>query len=422
MFVLPLQSGLVNQGYETAKSAVQAVQSVTGNISGGLGSIGAAIASIFILVHIFACMSAILEGGKFQIKMLGPIVIYVLICNFFLVSTPTTTFFSALQEGVATEINVAYNSMFSIVDDNGNVTQQSRVDYFIEKYRENNAARLAQIDQALEQAKQDYNRDIEGMFSESDPESEEVNTANKGFIKKNLQNLGNSLKRTLEEWWNNIKLMFVKSFYKIEKNVESSYLNIILSIGVAFLFLVVLDFLVGVLALMMTSMGGILFGIAIVFGPITWAFGLLPGNSGVIKSWFIRICQYALYGPLCHLVSYFCMVVLSKFIGNMAAVSGFIALTLCNLVLLTAIPSIASWIIEGAAGGISLSQGLQTLASPMRLMSEASNVMEARRDTEQKNIGQQQLDALREISGKLGGSVGGGPSASAGSPEGITPE
>ena len=214
--------------------------------------------------------------------------------------------------------------------------------------------------------------------------------------------------------------MFVKSFFTIQKNVQNSYLNVILSVGVSFLVLVVLDFFVMILALMMTAMGGILFGIAMVFGPITWAFGLIPGNGGVIKSWFIRLCQYALYGPLCHLVSYFCAVVLSTFLGKLdgPSISGFIALTLCNLVMLTAIPSIASWIIEGASGGISLSQGLSTLASPLRLASEASNVMESHRDTKQQNIGQQQLDALREISSKLGG--GGGGSTVTGPVEGIT--
>lgn len=417
--VFPLQA-YNGWGYETAKSAVRAVQNVTNNIGGGLGTIGAAIASIFILIHIFACISAILEGGKFHVKMLGPIVIYILICNFNVVSAPTSTFFSALQEGVVSNISVAYNSMFSTVDEYGNVTQKNRITYFVEQYQANNAARLAEIDRELEKAKSDYNSSFDNMPGQSE-DSDQIDTQNKGFIKKSLQSIGNSIRQQLEEWWNNIKLMFLKSFYKIQREVETSYLNIILSIGVAFLVLVVLDFFVAVLALMMTAMGGILFGVMMVFGPITWAFALLPGNGGVVKSWFIRICQYALYGPLCHLVSYFCMVVLSSFIGDLSAISGFIALTLCNLVLLTAVPSIASWIIEGAAGGISLSQGLQTLASPMRLASEAVTMGEHSRDVKQQDIGKQQLETLREISGKLGGGSGGSASGG-GTPEGITPD
>lgn len=389
-------------------SAVSQITGASGAIMGGLASVGISIASIFILFHVFTCVSSLLEGGKFQAKMLGPVAVYLLICNFTLVASPSSAFFSALQKDVSAVIKGANDKFYYVTDasgavvydENGNPQRDSKITKFMRSYMENRNGRIQEIQRELDKEDEEIAGDTSGAVGEE--ESQE--TANKGFIRERLSKIGNSILSTLHKWWRQLEAKFVKGLLSYELSQRNNIVYMILIFGISFLIAVVIEFFVSVVSIVMISMGGVLFGIVLAFGPITWAFSLLPGNGQVIKSWFIRLCQYALYGPLCHLVNYFCSVIFYNNVGGASAETtlGMIAVMLCNLVLLTAIPSISSWIIEGAAGGLSLSQGVQTLMSPLGWASSVSQVLESSRDEVQQSVETQQLTVLKEINNKLG--------------------
>lgn len=108
-------------------------------------------------------------------------------------------------------------------------------------------------------------------------------------------------------------------------------------------------------------------GLIVAFGPITFAFAIFPGQGGTIKSWVIRLCQFSLWAPICALVDCFSYKIFDMLAdaGAGSSVLMAIAVAICNLVALTSVPSIASMIIEGAQGAVSLSNGLQTMAGAL---------------------------------------------------------
>ncbi|MBQ8482928.1 MAG: hypothetical protein IJ504_01325 [Bacteroidales bacterium] len=119
------------------------------------------------------------------------------------------------------------------------------------------------------------------------------------------------------------------------------------------------SFCLKIFGIMMTS-------VVVVFGPISFAFAILPGRGANVVSWFIRICQFALFGPLCAFIDAFTVsayLLLDSSAGNAMGFLMVFAITLANLVGLVSVPTIASMIIEGASGAVSLSQGLQTISS-----------------------------------------------------------
>lgn len=388
---------------DTGSSAVETVIESTRGLQSGFVVIGQAIASIFVLFVIIQCVSSILEGGKFQIKMLGPLMIYVLVCNFSIVSLPTERFFKALQK----------ESMNAIVQANADIYKgKSKWSVFQEAYYKENASQIAEIGKKFDDLKN--KREAGKSSSESDSESGEGSTSEsgekKGFSLSSLNPIQN-IKNSLSDWWDDIKYSFTKSFLKVELMSKLDIRTMIGSVGVPFILAVVLDLFVAILTLCMTALGGIMVGLLIVFGPISWAFAVLPGQSRAISSWFIKICQFALYSPICALVNYFSSVIFINWIGKDAgSITGLLAVLLCNIILLTSIPAIATQIIEGAQGaGISLSNGVQTLMSPLRMYSEITQIGESGRDEKQMAMGQKQLDTLKEISQKIGHTAAGVP-------------
>lgn len=390
MLIYPLASG-----YDIGKSAINTVMSSASGITGALTGIGASIASIFILFVVFQGIASILEGGKFQVKMLGPVVIYILVCNFSIVATPTRSFFEALQSGTVAQMKSANDGLYD---------GKTKLEKFKEAYRGNNAAAIEELDEALKDA-ENFTIEIEDSGGGDDA------APHKKFLGIDITAIGNNITASIKSAWNWIRIKFIQGFLHF-RNDDDSWGNMILSIGFPFVLSVLLDWFVQLLTIVMTALGGILVGVAMAFGPISWAFGVIPGNHRVILTWFIRVCQFALYSPLCGLVNYFSSVIFLNLIGGSpSSILGLVAVLLCNLVLLTSIPSLASQIIEGASGGMSISQGVQTLASPFTMLGSMSMMGERGRDQKQQDIGQQQLNTLKEISTKLGGSPSGGQAA-----------
>lgn len=407
MTVYPLELNAFT-GSRMGTSAFKSVLDDGMSMMGGLTSIGAAIASIFILFVIFSCIASILDGGKFNVKMLGPVVIYLLVCNFGIVAQPVTSFVSALQSGTAGQIRDARDGLYK--DENGNSI--SKMKKLMESYKQNNAEAIAELEKKLnEDKKNDKPANIE--ITEKGSGDKDKSDRKLFDFNFNFREIGDNIKRSLQNFWDDKKVDFTKAFVSAEIHERRDFRSTICAVGVTFILSTVLDWFVGLLSIVMTAMGGVLAGVAIAFGPISWAFGVLPGNGHVIKTWFIRICQFALYSPLCQLVCYFSDKIFFSMVGapTTGGVStlGLAAVLLCNLVMLTAIPQIASSIIEGASGGLALSTGVQTLMSPMRIISEWNMSGEKGRDKQQMSLGQQQLNTLKEISTKLGGGTAGGP-------------
>lgn len=405
MTVYPLELNAFT-GSRMGTSAFKSVLDDGMSMMGGLTSIGAAIASIFILFVIFSCIASILDGGKFNVKMLGPVVIYLLVCNFGIVAQPVTSFVSALQSGTAGQIRDARDGLYK--DENGN--SMSKMKKLMESYKQNNSEAIAELEKKLEE---DKKNDKPANIEITEEGGGDTEKPHKKFLGFDLTAAGNWFLRTLQNFWDDKKVDFTKAFVSAEIHERKDFRSTICAVGVTFILSTVLDWFVGLLSIVMTAMGGVLAGVAIAFGPISWAFGVLPGNGHVIKTWFIRICQFALYSPLCQLVCYFSDKIFFSMVGapTTGGVStvGLAAVLLCNLVMLTAIPQIASSIIEGASGGLALSTGVQTLMSPMRIISEWNMSGEKGRDKQQMSLGQQQLNTLKEISTKLGGGTAGGP-------------
>ncbi len=405
MLVYPLAFDYANAGSGAGGSAVNSVLSQGMSMMGGLTSIGSAIASIFILFVIFACIASILDGGKFNVKMLGPIVIYLLVCNFGIVAQPVSTFVSALQSGTAGMIHGAHEALYT--DENGNSV--SKMSKLIDAYNKNNAAVIAELEKKLEE---DKKNDKPSSMEITEEGGGETDKPHKKFLGIDFTAIGDRIQRSIQNFWDDMKVHFARAFVSYEIAEREGFKTAVVAVGVTFILATIVDWFVGLLTIVMTAMGGILTGVAIAFGPISWAFGVLPGNGHVIKSWFIRICQFALYSPLCQLINYFSSLIFLNMVGSDSTL-GLVAVLLCNLVMLTAIPQIASSIIEGASGGLALSTGVQTLMSPMRMLSEWNMMGERGRDEKQQSIGQQQLNTLKEISGKLGGAASGGAGGAA---------
>lgn len=399
---------------------VNAIAGKAAGLSAGLNGIGQSIASIFILLIIFQAIASILDGGKFQVKMLGPIVIYLLVCNFSLVSVPTKSFFDALQSSTSGQLAAANQNLF------GNKTKWQT---FVDTYKSSRSgqADIARLERELDDSDDALGTDgagglssvggagnvsgggsTGGRVSDETPQTgggADVSSAKKFKL---LGNIGDSVSSTLKKFWYWIERQALKGFTRSTDDLG----YIIAAVGLPFLLSVLVEWFVNLITILMTALGAIMVGIFIVFGPITWAFALIPGNTGIIKGWFIRICQFALYSPLCQLVNYFSSTIFLTMTGMNAqamtigqgsmSLLGLLAVLLCNLVLLTTIPSIASQIIEGAAGGgLSLSNGVQTLMSPVRYVSEMSMAGERKRDIDLARMNKEQLDTLKEISRKL---------------------
>lgn len=79
-----------------------------------------------------------------------------------------------------------------------------------------------------------------------------------------------------------------------------------------------------------------------------------------------------------------------------------LAMLLGLLACLMSVPSIASMIIEGAQGAVTLSQGLQTAAG---MYSNATMIGERFRDKQQLDATTMQMQQLNAIGEKLGASM-----------------
>ena len=187
---------------------------------------------------------------------------------------------------------------------------------------------------------------------------EEDTTADESGKKRwNFSGLVQGFKSVLEEAGDKVKEWFTKAITEpISARMYKAKWGLLGIVAVIF------SWICEFLGLALTCLGAVMTGIIVAFGPVTWSFAIFPGNQRVIGSWLIRLCQFALYSPIVSLINAFILTCLYK-IGNAGgdgSLTMLMGILICNIVALTSVPTIASMIIEGASGAVSLSQGLQT--------------------------------------------------------------
>ena len=334
-------------GFEAAENLTEVLLHGTLGLREGLGTIGQGIGSVFIILVLMKYIVDILGGKKFEMSMLIPVAIYFCVCNFSLVAEPTIEFVSKLKEEAivpARNVNEA------------NAAGTSILDYYMQKTLERENAIMD------EATRKYYGLDSSGQSMSDDEESsggiagwfektfEKIRNIPRNFTRKFMSGI-NTVGQTIYST-GNIAVMYIKH-------------------GVVFLFAVVLDFILKLVTFVITMLGALMTIIIVAFGPITWAFAVFPGNAGVLKSWFLRLCQFALYAPIGYLINGCVFIALKTTLEPMgmnlsAGVSllAVIALVLANIVALTSVPAIASMVIEGASGSINpLSTGLQIFSA-----------------------------------------------------------
>lgn len=404
-FVLPAQNDLTQKAFSTTKVILDTAK----DAAGGLSAIGKGIASIFLLFVIFYYISAMLDGGKFQTKMLWPFLVYVMVCNFNFFSSPVISFATTLQRECASLCYEKTNTIKSSLSESHS-GKTSMWQIFIEHARLENQKTGAEEadDMAIEIVEEVTETSGGGSSSDGGGEGSS-STETKKTTK--LSGLGAGLTKALSDFWQNTVIGMFSSFsVGFQKGVST--VSIYMKYGLLGILASIIQLVCSAASLMMIFFGGVMMAVVIAFGPVTLAFAVFPGNGKVIGTWCIRLCQFALYSPIVFLIDTFNMALFQAMLKADMHILLLIAILICNIALLFSVPGIASMIIEGASGAVSLSQGLNSAsqwgssamkiaASPGRGILAVSRLGailgEPKRDS-------QQLEVLKSINEAVGGS------------------
>lgn len=302
----------------------------------GLGKIGVGIGAIMLLIVVIYHITAMLDGGRFQMKMLIPLLLFFIVCNFTWIAKPVLFFTTTLTETLSTKLVELKKGVLN-PDDMDDIT--TICDSYIAYKLEDDPT----------------NPNYKGHATDND-QGEETSAPLSSVSAKGFG--GVIVKGVFETSANSISQDFAttKNEEVRKKKTSETHSGPGLLCRLVTWLCVAFGYCLKVFGIMMTS-------IVVAFGPITFAFAILPGRGSNIASWFIRICQFALYGPLCYFLDAFTSCAYKLLDSGTSSVGWTVvfALTIANLVGLLSVPTIASMIIEGASGAVSLSQGLQSI-------------------------------------------------------------
>ena len=304
----------------------------------GLGKIGVGIGAIMLLIVVIYYVISMLDGGKFQMKMLVPLLLFFVVCNFNWVSKPLLMFTTTLTESLTKELidlkKTALNPNY--LDDISTIN-----DAYIANHLENDPTSETHPDN------QDTG-DEASPGAQAPISSASADDVASKFADKTISKITEKVVSDFSTTGNNDVL---------EKKTSERF-------SFAGILCQLMSWICSAFAFCLKIFGIMMTSIVVGFGPVTFAFAILPGKGANIASWFIRICQFALYGPLCTFIDTFTSCAYSLLETELAV--GWLmvfGLTVANLVGLLSVPTIASMVIEGAAGAVSLSQGLQSIGS-----------------------------------------------------------
>lgn len=332
----------------------------TGDMSAAFSNIGRGIGGIMLLIVALYYIASILDGGKFQLKMLVPLVIFIFVCNFSWVAGPVTSFTQTITSSL---VSSCERKKASINEKNGclgsaNINDLNNAKMGSQKDGE-------QVERLLGNTEAATQKKDEGTIDEEGTKSTEKNGGKDNF------------------WVRTIKggVMSSARQASYDFQVESSGENIVEpasdkkgrklglpNMGWQGIISAVISWVCQIMSSVLSAFGAVMTGIIVAFGPITFGFAVFPGQGRTILSWFLRLCQFALWAPICALIDVFSVMIFDTMASSSMSAGSLamaIAVAVCNLVALTSVPTIASMIIEGAQGAVSLSQGLQTISAGM---------------------------------------------------------
>ena len=368
--------------------------------------ISVALGGLFLLFVIFVNVSHILDGGKFQVKMLLPVVIFICLCNFKLVASPVVSLVLTVQEKIGENLYKAQDDMLNDFGKEMGVSVNGKYRSKITVFFWDMAIAKGKQPKVVEPAKDET--DVGKAKREENGGEAPVNETAQEENKRQ----GWQFDEALDRWTGKIKggwHNFLESigFMSIAKYAGYGAMGIVAELMESIIYL---------FGLAMKGLGAILTGIIVAFGPVTFAFAVFPGNAKNILSWMIRLFQFSLYAPITTLCSVFFTILCASLTVNLFnspnltdAASGLIFLVgilLGMLSALASVPTIASMIIEGAVGSLGLMMGINTAVSSVNTITSIWNGNMWKGEASRDN---QQMDILREIANNTaGGGMKGG--------------
>lgn len=314
--------------------------------SEALAQVGKGIAALFLLIVAVYYITSILDGGKFQTKMLIPLFIFIFVCNFSWIASPVTGFISELSGSIQTACQNAKNSQLAAM---GSQPGNNPDDVVRQELLKNGKNKEAVDRLTGSEDDEEGGGGITGMGTK--------------MVKRGVKSAANSSMGAMIDQLSNEQ---AENQTDVDNEAERNSRRSPGEYTSKSIFSVIISFIADILRMVLSLFGAVMTAIIIAFGPITWAFAVIPGQAGTIKSWFIRLCQYSLWAPIVSLIDALTFSFFSGVAQGEIAI-GFllsIVVAVLNIVAFTSVPSIASMIIEGASGAVSLSQGLQAVGAP----------------------------------------------------------
>ena len=342
---------------------------VTDGVTKAMQSVGVGLASIFIMFVIFSCVHSILDGSQFQTKMLFPVVIYLIVTSFGIVTSTTKT----VVKTIHTKANEACLSVRKeCLRENTTLLQyymncaSTKTD-FSEAFKEKinkSADELAEyggfIDPDNDKSSGTVKEDIASPFGGQAGKENDVNEVENEKAKRK------GIAALIVGLWESIKREFVESLLLWTDTTKGKTLGTVMAGGFSWIVALICQWVCSILSFVMSNWGAINISILIAFGPITWAFAVFPNNLRTVGSWFIRLVQFALYSPIVNLIAAACFKILSAFASSATTGVGsalaILSILVLNIFAMVNVPTIATMIIEGAQGSLSLVSSASQIA------------------------------------------------------------
>lgn len=378
--VIPLgvgATGMLKDAYNLADS----IRPVAETCSDAFMAAGKGLGSVFILICIFYFVTSILDGGKFQMKMLWPVALYLLVSNFGIVSKATLDFSKEVRESLTAGAQSAQSSLNKSSDG----VNRTLFQYYVYM--------------SVPKTASSVNTAVEDLENDTPVDPKEGKNAIEGESK------GGFIVEAIKKAWFWIKKHIAMGLFDVPGVDRDNWVPIAANSLIFFIIASVIDAIATAMAVVMALFGIIMLYILIAFGPITWSFAIFPGNGKILGTWFIRVCQFSLYGPVALVIRTFCYAACGQLatssmnylgtVGPMsysgdATFSFLMALVIliCCIIALMNVPTICSSIIEGASNGVSMMAAAGTL---MGGANAVMNYLDLKHDKKQTEMLEQSL-------------------------------
>lgn len=379
---------LLETGFKTFEFTEAILPSAV-ELAEGMSYIGVGIGAVMLLIVTIYHIIKILEGNKFEMKMLVPLLIFFVVCNFGWAAKPVLRFTTTMTRGLTTEVVEAKNNMLN-PDGTGEI---STVNDYYRKYQMEDDITNPNSEENMEDPE-----DAQGAESGTKMTDESSDT----FADKLIDMAISKINSKVQSDFATTGSEEVRQKNTIEGN---SWVGICATMW---------GWIASLFAAVLKIFGSFMTCVVVGFGPITFAFAMIPGKAQNIMSWFIRICQFALFGPIVYFLEALIAHCYVLFTNDGASFFQVCVFEICFLVALLSTPTIASMIIEGAQGAVSLSQGLMTIFQTYSITSAIT------RGTSGTNPGSGGGGTTASGSGGSGGGGGGTPSGGSGGTGGGT--